>query len=184
MKAVKPKQEQKAGKINPREMHKSYLDKIENDLSKKGVVFFDANTNLNISGEYLELPPEITEVSSRDLGEFLNAFTQQKVYLRTLLGRTELLVEEARRKYFDASADLYRKYSLDKMSETAKERMINANPAVQPAYHEFVDCKKKQALVEYSIANIEDIIFMLSREVSRRTGDFNEENRAHNVSRR
>ena len=178
------KQKTQGEKINPREIHKSYLDRMESELEKKGVVFFDANTKLNITAEYLELPPEITEVTSRELGEFLNAFTQQKVYLRTLLGRTELLVEEARRAYFDASAELYRKYSIDKMSETAKERMINANPSVQPSYHEYMDCKKKQTLVEYSIANIEDIIFMLSREVSRRTGDFNEENRAHNVTRR
>lgn len=185
MKAIKKaKPEPATEKINPREIHKSYLDRMENELEKKGVVFFDANTKLNITAEYLELPPEITDVTSRELGEFLNAFTQQKVYLRTLLGRTELLVEEARRAYFDASAELYRKYSLDKMSETAKERLINAHPSVKPAYHEYMDCKKKQALVEYSIANIEDIIFMLSREVSRRTGDFNEENRAHNVSRR
>ena len=183
MKPVK-KQKPTEEKINPREIHKSYLDRMESELEKKGVVFFDASTKLNIDAEHLELPPEITEVTSRELGEYLNAFTQQKVYLRTLLGRTELLVEEARRKYFDASADLYRKYSLDKMSETAKERMINANEKVQPAYYEFVDYRKKQALVEYSISNIEDIIFMISREVSRRTGDFNEENRAHNVGRR
>lgn len=178
------KQKPTEGKINPREIHKSYLDRMESELEKKGVVFFDADTKLNIDADHLELPPEITEVTSRELGEYLNAFTQQKVYLRTLLGRTELLVEEARRNYFDVSAELYRKYSLDKMSETAKERMINAHPDVKPLYHEYMDSKKKQALVEYSIANIEDIIFMLSREVSRRTGDFNEENRAHNVSRR
>ena len=184
MKAITANKTPKGEKINPREIQKSYLDRMESELEKKGVVFFDASTKLNIDTEHLELPPEITEVTSRELGEYLNAFTQQKVYLRTLLGRTELLVEEARRKYFDVSADLYRKYSLDKMSETAKERMINANPAVQPAYNEYMDCKKKQTLVEYSIANIEDIIFMLSREVSRRTGDFNEESRAHNVSRR
>ena len=183
MKPIKSEKSQ-GEKINPREIHKSYLDRMESELEKKGVVFFDASTKLNIDAEHLELPPEITEVTSRELGEYLNAFTQQKVYLRTLLGRTELLVEEARRAYFDVSADLYRKYSLDKMSETAKERMINAHESVKPYYHEFVDCKKKQALVEYSIANIEDILFMLSREVTRRTGDFAEENRAHNVTRR
>lgn len=182
IKAVKKEDSQ--GKINPREMHKSYLDRIESELTSKGVVFFDAQTNLNIAEDYLELPPEITEITSRELGEYLNAFTQQKVYLRTLLGRVELTVEEARREYFNVSAELYRKYSLDKMSETAKERMINANPKVQPAYNNFMDCRKKQTLVEYSISNIEDIIFMLSREVSRRTGDFNEENRAYNVGRR
>lgn len=181
-KTQKPKEERE--KVNPRELHKSYMDKIEKELSSKGVVFFDTETNLNISGEYLELPPEITEVTSRDLGEYLNAFTQQKVYLRTLLGRVELLVEESRRAYFQSSAELYRKYTIDKMSETAKERLINVNPAVEPYYHEYVDYKRKQALIEYSISNIEDIIFMISREVSRRTGDFNEENRSYNVGRR
>ena len=171
-------------KINPRAMHKSYLDKMESELEKKGVVFFDASTNLNIDGDHLQLPAEITEVSSRELGEYLNAFTQQKVYLRTLLGRTELLVEESQRAYFDASAEPYRKYSLEKMSETAKERLINALPSVKPYYESYRDSLKKKSLVEISIANIEDIIFMLSREVSRRTDDFKEENRAHNVTRR
>lgn len=177
-------QSHKEGKINPREMRQSYLDRIESSLSEKGVVFFDPTNVLNINEEYLELPAEITEIPSKELGEYLNAFTQQKVYLRTLLGRTELLVEEARRAYYEASEPYYRKYSLDKMSETAKERMITAHPEVKPSYHEYLDCRRKQSLVEYSIANIEDIIFMLSREVTRRTGDFSEESRAYNVGRK
>ena len=48
----------------------------------------------------------------------------------------------------------------------------------------YVDMKKKYALIEISIANIEDIIFMLSREVTRRTGDFAEEQRAYNTGGR
>lgn len=171
-------------KINPREIQKSYLDKVEDELTEKGVVFFDPDSNLNISDEYLILPSEITEVSSRRLGEYLNAFTQQKLYLRTLLGRLELTVEDARRKYFEASEEYYRKYSMEKMSETAKERLLNAQPAVRPLYYEYVDRKKKLALVEYSIENIEDAVFMISREVTRRTGDFLDETRAHNVGRK
>lgn len=184
MKPIKPSSSGKSEKINPRALHKSYLERVESQLQDRGVVFFDNETNLNINDAYLELPSEITEVPSRDLGEFLNAFTQQKVYLRTLLGRVELELEEARRNYYNASAELYRKYSLDKMSETAKERIINSNPAVQPAYYAYSDMKKHQEIVSFSIANIEDIIFMISREVSRRTGDFNEENRSYNVNRR
>ena len=98
MKVIKKVSELKAeGKINPREIHKSYLDKIETELEKQGVVFFDPQSNLNISDDYLTLPHEITEITSRELGEYLNTFTQQKLYLRTLLGRVELKVEEARR---------------------------------------------------------------------------------------
>lgn len=172
--------EPKGEKIDPKAIQKSYLDSIESSLEKSGAVFFDER-RLNITDGYLTLPADITEVPSKDLGEYLNAFTQQKVYLRTLLGRADLLVEEARRKYFEASDPIYRKYSLEKMSETSKDRLINANESVKPAYHNYVDMKKKYSILEISISNIEDIIFMLSREVTRRTGDFAEESRAYNV---
>ena len=172
------------GKINPREIHKSFLDHIEDDLTKQGVVFFDTDTGLNIDNEYLELPREITEVSSRDLGEYLNAFTQQKVYLRTILGRAELLEEQARRNYFSSTEDLYRKYSAQKMSETAKDRVINANEDVKPLLEEYKDAKARVQMVKYAIENVEDICFLISREVTRRNADFDSENRAINVQNR
>lgn len=177
---VPTKAEPKVEKIDPKEIQKSYLEKIESSLEKNGAVFFDEK-RLNIKGDYLVLPSEITEVPSKELGEYLNAFTQQKVYLRTILGRADLLVEEARRKYYEVSDPIYRKYSLEKMSETAKDRLVNANDSVRPTYYEYVDLKKKYAIVEISISNIEDIIFMLSREVTRRNGDFAEESRNYNV---
>ena len=170
-------------KIDPKAIQKSYLERIEDPLEEKGVIFFDER-NLNINEDLLILPAEITEVSSKELGEYLNAFTQQKIYLRTLLGRADLLVEEARRDYFTASDPIYRKYSLDKMSETAKDRLVNANDGVKPLYHNYLDMKKKYYLIESSIANIEDIIFMLSREVTRRTGDISDENRVYNTGGR
>ena len=177
---VPTKVEPKADKIDPKAIQRSYLDKIESSLEKSGAVFFDEK-RLNIVGDYLTLPAEITDIPSKELGEYLNAFTQQKVYLRTLLGRADLLVEEARRKYYEVSDPIYRKYSFEKMSETAKDRLVNANETVRPSYYEYVDLKKKYAIIEISISNIEDIIFMLSREVTRRNGDFAEESRSYNV---
>lgn len=170
-------------KIDPKAIRQTYLDKMEKSLEKEGVVFFDEDM-LNIDKDYLILPAEITEVPSKDLGEYLNAFTQQKMYLRTLLGRVEVLMEEARRNYCDVSDPIYRRYSLDKMSETAKDRLVNATESVKPLYHEFMDYKKKYSLVQTAIANIEDAIFMLSREVTRRVGDFNDENRTYNTGTR
>ena len=75
---------------------------MEASLEKKGAIFFDER-RLNIAEDFLTLPAEITDVPSKDLGEYLNAFTQQKVYLRTLLGKADILVEEARRAYFEVS---------------------------------------------------------------------------------
>ena len=147
-------------------------------------MFFDTDTGLNIDTEYLELPREITEVSSRDLGEYLNAFTQQKVYLRTILGRAELLEEQARRDYFSSTEDLYKKYSNQKMSETAKDRVINADEDVKPLLEEYKDAKARVQMVKYAIENVEDICFLISREVTRRNADFDNENRANNVQNR
>jgi hypothetical protein len=70
------------------------------------------------------------------------------------------------------------------MSETAKERLINNDPAVKESYNIYMDAKRQQSIIQYSLENIEDIIFLISREISRRTGDFEEENRNYNVSRR
>lgn len=177
---VPTKTEPKSEKIDPKAIRQSYLDRMEESLEKKGAIFFDER-RLNITEEFLTLPAEITEIPSKDLGEYLNAFTQQKVYLRTLLGRADILMEESRRTYFEASDSIYRKYSLEKMSETAKDRLVNANETVRPLYYKYMDMKKKYNLLEISISNIEDIIFMLSREVTRRTGDYAEESRAYNA---
>jgi hypothetical protein len=165
-------------------MHRSFLDSVEDDLKAQGVVFFDHETGLNIDEEYLELPREITEVTSRDLGEYLNAFTQQKVYLRTVLGRAELLEEEARREYYESTEDLYRKYGSQKLSETAKDRLINSDEDVKPLLEAYKDAKARVQMVKYAIENVEDICFLISREVTRRNADFESETRASNVSSR
>lgn len=176
-------------KVNPKEVlnQKRYGDKIQEELESKGVDFFspsEAGGTLNIDKDYLTLPQNITDISTRDLGEYLNAFTQQKVYMRTLLGYAELYCEEYRRRYMDVSEPIYKELLKTKMSETSKEREVNSDPEVKPAYEEFVDYKNKVRLLNLNIASIEDIIFLISREVSRRTGDFNEENRNYNVQRR
>lgn len=180
---MKPVRKQTKQKINPKEMHRSYLDSIEEDLTAKGVEFFDLDTHLNIDGDYLSLPPHITEVSSRELGEYLNAFTQQKMYLRTLLGRTEIALEQAKREYITSTENNYKALSNGKLSETAKERLINSDENVKPHYYEYIDWLKKKDLLVHNILNIEDAIFMLSREVSRRNADFDDENRNYNVNR-
>ena len=180
-------------KINPKQMleqKRSLMDTLQDDLELKGVDFFQPNNigtgsdSLHIDKDYLKLPLHITEVSARDLGEHLNAYTQQKMYMRTLIGWTECMLEEARREYMAMSESKYRELSKTKLSETAKEREVNSDEEILPYFEEYMDCKKKLQLLNLNVASIEDAIFMISREVSRRTGDFENENRNHNVSRR
>lgn len=177
----------KTKKINPKEVlaqRRSYCDEVHDELEDKGVDFFTPEHSLSIDEDYLTLPQNITDVSSPELGEYLNAYTQQKVYLRTLLGYAEMYAEEARREYVDASKDLYHELVGSKLSETAKEREVNSDLSVRPAYEAWIDRKNQVRLLSLNISSIEDIIFMISREVSRRVGDFNDERRNDNVSRK
>ena len=182
------KKVEKKAKMNPKEIlnqKRGYCDEVHDKLEAKEVNFFrptEQGGTLNIDTDYLVLPQNITEVSNRDLGEYLNAFTQQKVYLRTLLGYSEMYAEEARIEYLVASESRYKEFLGSKLSETAKEREVNSDPEVRPIYEKWCDHKNQVRLLTYNINSIEDIIFMISREVSRRTGDFNEENRNYNVN--
>ena len=191
LKTVKKKEsETPKNKLNPKEVlqeKRSYCDKVQKELEDKGVDFFrpsEDGGSLHIDKDYLTLPQNITEVSARDLGEYLNAFTQQKMYMRTLVGYAELFAEEARRKYMSASETRYRELLGSKLSETAKEREVNSDPDVLPCYEEYMDYKNKIKLLNFNIQSIEEAIFMLSREVSRRTGDFENERRDYNVQRK
>lgn len=177
-------------KISPREVlnnRRSYCDTIHDELLDKGVDFFtpsESGGSLNIDNKYLSLPRNITEVTPKDLGEYLNAFTQQKMYMRTLVGYAEMYMEEAKREYMYASESLYKDLSHTKMSETAKDREVGADPVVKPLLEKYSDCKNKVRLLNFNIQSLEEAIFLISREVSRRTSDFSEENRNYSVQRK
>lgn len=190
LKVVKKKESVTPKKINPKAVlqeKRSYCDKVQKELEDQGVDFFrpsEDGGSLHIDKDYLTLPKNITEVSARDLGEYLNAFTQQKMYMRTLVGYAELFCEEARRKYMAVSETRYRELLGSKLSETAKEREVNSDPDVLPCYEKYMDYRNKIKLLNFNIQSIEEAIFMLSREVSRRTGDYENERRDYNVQRK
>ena len=174
----------KKEKINPKEaLRKSMSQRMDEELKELKVYQFSPQEELHIDEEHLSLPYEITEVPSKDLGEYLNAYTQQKMYMRTLIGWAECLVEEARRDYVEASKHLYKELNKTKLSETAKEREVNSDDEVLLYFEIYMDCKKKLQLLNLNVASIEDAIFLISREVSRRVGDFNNESRNYNVNR-
>ena len=162
----------------------AYLNEITEEVEQMDVKFLVPDKGLSIDNDYLSLPRDITEVTSKELGRYMNAFTQQKVYMRTMENYAELSAEEARRAYVDVSARYFSEYLGSKLSETAKEREVNSQSDVREAYEEWIDCKNKVKLIQSNILSIEEILFMLSREVSRRTGDFGNESRNDNVQRR
>lgn len=105
------------------------------------------------------------------------------MYMRTLLGYAEVFLEESRREYSYVSEDIYHDLSKVKISETAKEREVNSNEYVKPVFEKYQDCRIKVRLLNLNIQSLEEAIFLISREVSRRSSDFDNENRQYNVSR-
>lgn len=177
-------------KLNPKKFYeerKSLLDNLTGELEEKGVEFFrpkELGGKLEIDIDYLTLPKDITEVDSKELGKYLNAFTQQKMYMRTLVGWQEIVVEEAKRDYYLQSHELYSQLSLDKkLSETAKERIINNSEEFRDLFIRYKDEKRKLDLLNYNLMSIEDAIFTISREISRRGSDWETDRRNYNVNK-
>lgn len=183
----KPQVEEKKAKVNPKkiaEERKSLVDRITGDLEDKGVPNVYPSEQggiLNIDNEYLSLPRDLTDIPSSFLGNYLNSFTQQRMYTRTLIGWQEINVEGSKRLYYDKFVPVYEELSKQKLSETAKELMVNNNEAVKELFLDYKDEKQKLKMLNYSLASIEDAIFLISREISRRGSDFDKENRNMNV---
>lgn len=180
----------KKNKINPKAIaqeRKSLLESITGDLESKGLPSITPSEQggvLNIDDTYLTLPRDLTEIPSRLLGNYLNAYTQNRMYLRTLIGWQELQVEDSKRVYYDKFAPVYEDLCRQKMSETSKELLVNNHPNVKDVFIAFRDERQKLNMLNYTLASIEDAIFLISREISRRSTDFSTENRNENVARR
>ena len=177
-------------KVNPKkiaEERKARIYTLEDELIQEGVIFakpVELGGNLNIDNDYLTLPKDMTDVPSRLLGNYLNAYTQQRSYMRTLIGWQETVVEGAKRNYFDKYLPVYTELCKQKLSETAKELLANNDETVKDLFLNYKDEKQKLKMIGYSLASIEDAIFLISREISRRGTDFSTETRNDNISRR
>lgn len=181
---------QQQKKINPLRMLKEKRERsLDEELEDQGVVFFKPTTNdtegtLNIDSTYLVLPMDLTDTTSKELGRYLNAYTQQRIYIRTLIGWQQLVLEQAKRKYYEVSTPVYNTLTKkDFPSETSKERFINNHPQIKDTFFEFRDEQRKLDLLYLNLNSIDDAIFLISREISRRVGDFDTERRNDNVQR-
>ena len=177
-------------KISPKKVlkeRKSLADKLTDDLKKEGVVMFVPTEmnggTLNIDCDYLNIPSDLTEIPSRELGKHLNALTQQKAYMRTLSVWQSAYIEEAKRVYFDKYYVVYENLTNEypKMSEKSKEIQCNNNDYVKEHFLTYRDLQYKLDMIDSTIVSLEELIFLVSREISRRGKDFEELNRNDNI---
>ncbi|MFI3211564.1 MAG: hypothetical protein R3Y64_11025 [Peptostreptococcaceae bacterium] len=174
-------------KINPKRIVEDRQRNLIKELEEEGVPVLaptEIGGVLNIDSDYLILPKDLTDIPSRLLGNYLNSYTQNRMYMRTLIGWQEIKVENTKREYYNFFLPIYTELSKNKMSETSKELIANNDDSVKESFLVYKDEQQKLRLLQYSLSSIEDAIFLVSREISRRGSDFNTEQRNDSVQRR
>lgn len=156
---------------------KSLLDTIEEELEGEGIVQF---SNSTVDRDYLVLPPHLDEQDARDIGRYLHTFTQQRVWTRTLLAKVGVLLKEAREHLDKQRALIYITLPV-KMSVTEKELSLYSNADACKALENVKAVSAKYDMLDSYMKNLEDIIFDVSREISRRGTDISGFNRAENI---
>ena len=159
----------------------SILDTVERQLIQEGITPFD---NANIMEDYLKLPADLTESDSKDLGRYFNAFTKQKLWCRTLLARTSALLRELTEELDYISDKVYSELP-PKMSVTEKKLKLRSHERhgerATELLKEVALYQERQNMLATYLDNLVDCIFNVSREISRRESDWNDENRGNSV---
>lgn len=167
-------------KVKQQVERKSLLDNIEEALARDNIVIPEYS---NVDTEYLTLPECITDIEMSELGNYLNAFTQQKIWVRTVIGRTSVLLRE-RQLFLDEKRAIIFDELPVKMSVKEKELRLLLDPNLKKVKEELIFYEEKLAILEDIISSLEESIFTISREITRRTKDFDEFNRNENWGRR
>lgn len=153
---------------------------VEEELSAEGINLF---TNENVVEDYLQLPADLTEETSRDLGRYFNAFTQQKMYVRTVIGRLSAIVREKDNAMNNLRAEVYSSMNA-KVSQKEKELHFQSDPRVQERLDELFTYKEKLLMASDYLDGLIDGITLISREISRRESDWNDDRRSDNIGKK
>lgn len=154
------------------------LDTIEEELEEQGISLFD---NENVDEEYLRLPADITDTSSKELGKYFNAFTQQKMWTRTVVGRLSATVREKRRSLDDIKADVFSSHPA-KMPVKEKELRFQTDARAREVLDDLFMYEEKLNMVQDYLENLVDALILVSREITRRGQDMELNAREDNIA--
>lgn len=155
------------------------LDSVDNFLKENSITAFDKN---NVVEEYLILPQFLTDVESRELGRFFHTFTQQKLWVRTVYSKMNALLMTYQAKLDDRKASLYANLPA-RMSVTEKELSLQRDKEAREILDEIVKLKIRVDILKNYLENLVDGIFDISREITRRGGDFDDDKRNDRIDK-
>lgn len=146
---------------------------VEQDLAKDGINLF---TNDDIMEEYSILPLDLTEVTSKALGRYFSTFTKNKMWARTLISRVGIVVKSLEEELDTLKVNAFKSLPV-KMSVKEKELMLRDNERCSEILGELAFYKSKLDMLNSHLDNLVDGIFAISREISRREADWNDDKR-------
>lgn len=165
------------GKKPPKDKEDSILDVLDEFMEESSIEPFG---NDSIEADFLQFPPFLSEVPSRDLGNYLHSFTQQRMYVRGLLHRMEAVLAEAEIKVSTLKDAVFSEQPV-KMSVAEKTNKLYSDPRTAEKMKEIFKLEQKVSLLKSLMQSLDDGIFNISREVTRREADIGGENRVNSV---
>lgn len=160
-----------------KETEQTKWDKMERELEREGVVPFE---NTSIKQDYLKLPPFLDELPSHELGRYLNAFTMQRMYVRSSISKLGAMLQEIE---ILLNAEKSRVFATLPVKMSVKEKELNlySDEVAKGILETYTYYQNKYKYYLDYMESLDDAKFSLSREISRRGMDFMDNSRGENL---
>lgn len=149
------------------------LEKINAYLSMVEVPLF---SNENVNNSYLQLPQDLTVLSTSEISRYLNAIIQQKMYIRTLVSQARAVYREAKSSFDKEKCRVFSNAPA-KMSVTEKELRVYADEKAEESRAFMEYSLEKYDFLKDIMDSYDDGAFLVSRELTRRVKDVEDVNR-------
>lgn len=150
------------------------LDKLNEYLEANEVKLFNNN---NVDTDYLQIPRDLTVLPTNEIGKYLNALVQQKMYIRTLTSQARAVYREAK-SLFDKEKCRVFASSPAKMSVTEKELRVFQDEQAEASRKCMEYALERYDFLQDVLESYNDGQFLVSRELTRRLKDVEDTNRA------
>ena len=158
----------------------SCLNDLDEFAEKNGLVEF---TNKNVNAEYLELPTFLTDCESRELGKYFHTLTMQKSWAISLRARVKALMDDTDSRLDECKARIFSGLP-QKLSVTEKELKLYEDEKSKQLLGEMRKYKAQKMMLDSHVECLESSIFDVSREITRREGEFGDNTRGDNIDRK
>lgn len=149
------------------------LDKLNEYMEKNEVRLFN---NSNVDTDYLQIPRDLTILPTNEIGKYLNAVVQQKMYIRTLTSQARAIYREAK-SLFDKEKCRVFASAPAKMSVTEKELRVFQDEQAEASRKSMEFALERYDFLQDVLESYNDGQFLISRELTRRLKDVEDSNR-------